>query len=290
VLRFVVTSLRLAGTTVAFLVTFTLAYGLVMPASAAPPSDSSLSPSLAFLLMAVLETAVVGWLILRSRDDGWPLAGRMLLAYFGVQTFMPQSDSLLFQLNAGFAQHLPAAMVPRIVAAGLLQACLWIPLAVLTLGRWRRAASDAPPPSPIGGGIAKWLRAAVVYVVLYFTFGYFVAWRQPAVAAYYQGTDSGSFWHQMGAVLRNTPWLPAAQLLRGLLWTGLGLLVLRGLRGSLAEKALAVAALFAVVMDAGLLLPNPYMPEDVRMAHLVETASSDALFGAFLVWLFGRGG
>ena len=32
-------------------------------------------------------------------------------------------------------------------------------------------------------------------------------------------------------------------------------------------------------MTALLLLPNPYMPEPVRMAHLAETASSNFIFG-----------
>jgi len=39
------------------------------------------------------------------------------------------------------------------------------------------------------------------------------------------------------------------------------------------------------VMNAQLLLPNPYMPEPVRMAHLVETASSNLIFGFFIGWL-----
>jgi hypothetical protein len=38
-------------------------------------------------------------------------------------------------------------------------------------------------------------------------------------------------------------------------------------------------------MTAPLLLPNPYMPEPVRMAHLVETASSNFIFGVFIGWL-----
>lgn len=38
-------------------------------------------------------------------------------------------------------------------------------------------------------------------------------------------------------------------------------------------------------MTARLFLPNPYMPEPVRMAHLVETGSSNFIFGMFLTWL-----
>ena len=128
--------------------------------------------------------------------------------------------------------------------------------------------------------------AALAYVVLYFVFGYYVAWRNPAVTAYYQGTDPGTLWGQLQAVLRDTPWLPLVQWLRGLVWTVLGVTVLRSMDGSLLERSLAVAALFAIVMNATLLLPNPYMPYDVRMVHLVETASSNFLFGLVVAWLF----
>jgi hypothetical protein len=41
-----------------------------------------------------------------------------------------------------------------------------------------------------------------------------------------------------------------------------------------------------LVMNAQLLLPNPYMPEAVRMAHLMETASSNFIFGFLVGWLF----
>jgi hypothetical protein len=57
------------------------------------------------------------------------------------------------------------------------------------------------------------------------------------------------------------------------------------MKGQWPETALAIGLLFAVVMNARLLLPNPYMPEPVRMAHLVETASSNFIFGLFTGWL-----
>jgi hypothetical protein len=280
------TGLRLVGTLAAFLVTFVLAYGLVMHGpDQTPTGDASIPPGLAFLLVGLLSTAVMGWLILRARGSGGRLAGTMTAAFFGVQTFMPQTDSFLFQAVPAFAGHLPMEMVPRIVAAGLLHAVLWIPLAVWILGRWRAVPSE---PAGISREAWRWPAAACAYVALYFVFGYFVVWRDPVARAYYGGADPGSFGQQLLHTLRDTAWLPAAQFVRGFLWTALGLLVLRGLRGSLVERALAVAALFAVVMDAGLLLPNPFMPEAVRFVHLRETLSSNALFGAFLVWLFGR--
>jgi len=40
-----------------------------------------------------------------------------------------------------------------------------------------------------------------------------------------------------------------------------------------------------VVMNSQLLLPNPLMPQEVRMVHLLETATSNFLFGWFVVWV-----
>ncbi len=275
----------------AYLVCSALAFGLLLPSVPSDPtaSDAPLSTNQAFLLVAGLTTAVMAWLILRSRWRGWPLTGAMIVVFYGVQTFMPQVESLIFQFSPGFASHLPIGIVPRLLAAGLVHACLWIPLTVRLLGRWKAdaaAAESSGPEMPWFQERWKVLLASVAYVALYFTFGYYVAWRKPAITAYYQGTDPGTFWLGMKNMLRETPWLPLVQALRGLLWTGLGLTVVRAMRGSVGEKALAVGALFAVVMSAGLLLPNPYMPYDVRMIHLVETASSDFLFGCLLVWLF----
>ena len=80
---------------------------------------------------------------------------------------------------------------------------------------------------------------AVVYVILYFTFGYFVAWRHPGVAEYYGGVDPGSFVAQMRTVLRNTPWLIPFQIARAMCWVALALPVIRMLKGKWPETALS---------------------------------------------------
>jgi hypothetical protein len=62
------------------------------------------------------------------------------------------------------------------------------------------------------------------------------------------------------------------------------------MRGGRLETSLALGFLFAVVMNAQLLLPNPYMPEAVRHAHLIETASSNFILGCFVGWLLTPSG
>ena len=172
---------------------------------------------------------------------------------------------------------------------GALIAAPFSVLAVLILGKRKAATVDAEPNARLIMSPSEWAWKLVVialaYVILYFTFGYFIAWRNPAVQEYYGGIDPGSFVAQMGTVLRNTPWLVPFQILRAMFWIALALPVIGMMKGRWPETALAVGLLFAVVMNAQLLLPNPFMPEPVRMAHLIETASSNLIFGVFVGWL-----
>ena len=118
----------------------------------------------------------------------------------------------------------------------------------------------------------------ILYVVIYFTFGYFVAWRNEAVVAYYGGNDPGSFITHMRNTFRSEPMLFLLQVGRALLWTAIAIPVIRMMKGQWWEAGLAVALLFAMT-SAQLLIPNPLMPAEVRMAHLVETVTSNFLFG-----------
>ena len=138
---------------------------------------------------------------------------------------------------------------------------------------------------PVGQWIVKLFLIVIAYVVIYFTFGYFIAWKSAAVRAYYGGSDPGSLLGQMRSVLRDTPILMPLQAVRALLWTALAVPVIRLMKGEWWEAGFAVALLFAVVMNSQLLLPNPLMPREVRMVHLLETASSNFLFGWLMVFV-----
>jgi len=235
------------------------------------------------LIVCFLETAVLTYLILRSRWSGWRLVATIFFVFYWVTTFMSQIES------AVFLTHLPPGMLPRLFLMGVLIAAPFSALAVLILGKRKAETVDTERNSRLVIAASEWawklVVIAVAYVILYFTFGYFIAWRNPAVREYYGGIDPGSFVAQMGTVLRDTPWLVPFQILRSMFWVALALPVIRMLKGQRTETALAIGLLFSVVMNAQLLLPNPYMPEPVRMAHLVETASSNLIFGFFIGWL-----
>jgi len=159
-------------------------------------------------------------------------------------------------------------------------------LAVSILGKKSPVANDDGSRSCLNMPAPEWLVKlcviVILYLVLYFTFGYFIAWKSEAVRAYYGGNDPGSFWAQISSVIRDTPLLIPLQVVRALLWTAIAVVVIRIMKGHWWEAGLAVALLFSV-MSAQLLIPNPFMPAEVRMVHLLETASSNFVFGWLVV-------
>jgi len=278
----VLVAIRVIALAGVLFICFAVAAALVRLPGGTPASDQGGAAALPLLTVCFLQAAVMSYLILRSRWTGWPLAAAVFVVFYGVTTLMPQSDSVVF------LTRLPAGTLPKLFLMGALTAAPFSVLAVVILGK-RKGESvtvhqDSRQRIPTSEWSWKIALIVLAYVCLYFTFGYYIAWRNPAVRAYYGGVDEGSFFTHMGTVLRTTPWLIPFQALRAICWVALALLVIRMQQGQRLEVALAIGLLFAV-MTAPLLLPNPYMPEAVRMAHLLETTSSNFVFGTFVVWL-----
>lgn len=274
---------RVLALTIALFICFSVGAGVAIQPGASNASEPAGAAALALLAVCFLDTIVLTHFILRSRWTGWRLMATVFFVFYGVTTFMSQIES------AVFITRLPPGMLPRLFLMGALIAAPFSVLAVLILGKRKANGVYTEGNSRLIMPASEWAwKLAVIalaYLILYFTFGYFIAWRQPAVREYYGGIDEGGFLLQMRTVLRNTPWLIPFQIGRAMCWVVLALPVVRSLKGQWQETALAIGLLFAVVMNAQLLLPNPYMPEPVRMAHLVETASSNFIFGLLIGWL-----
>jgi hypothetical protein len=268
--------------TLLYFVSFAAVSALVfrLPAEAQENTDTNAAGAL--LVVSFLNSLVLTHLTQRARLAGWKLAGAIFLILFGVLTVLPQIET------AFFVTTLPPGMLPRIFLAGGLTAAIIAVAAVLIFGKWRglmNVSNARLREVSRKRLILKLCAIAVIYVALYFTFGYYIAWQSSAVRNYYGGSDPGSFILQMRTVLSDTPELVLLQIFRALLWTGLALLVIQIVRGPWWEVALMVALLFSVVMNTQLLIPNPFMPAEVRFAHLIETASSNFLFGWLVVWI-----
>jgi hypothetical protein len=284
-MKVIVTAIRFFAVTILYFGSFAVVSGALLSTTAEQPTPAEAGATLAALLVVSLVNAAVWtYVIRRSRWTGWKLILAVFFVFYGVGTLMPQIET------AYFVTRLPPGMLPRLFIAGLIMAAVFSPLAVLILGKARRReagpANDSWLRKPIGTWIVKLCLIVVAYLFLYFTFGYFIAWKNEAVRTYYGGTDPGFITH-LANLLRTEPLLILLQVVRALLWAALAVPIIKLMKGRWWEAGLAVALLFAV-MTAQLLIPNPLMPAEVRMTHLVETASSNFLFG-WLVVLILRG-
>jgi hypothetical protein len=230
------------------------------------------------LVVSLVNTLVVSLIILRSRWGGWRLMLAVAFSLYGVMTFMAQIEAAWF----GPVLGIPPEVLPWLLAQSLPIVLIFVPLAVLIWGKAHHP-TDADDGNtrlqmPWFEWVWKLAVIAVVYVALYFGFGFVVAWQNPELRAMYgNGVNTEVF-----SYVRLVPW----QLARGIMWAMFALPIIRMTRGSVWQVALIVGLLFALPMNIVHILPNPFMPDpSVRLSHFIETASSNFIFGMFVAWL-----
>lgn len=276
--------------------------GMLLPEMAATTSPEDAAAALVgVLVMILVNVLILASIAQLARWKGLALVLGLTFSYYGVHTFVGQIEALAFLtdlgkfIGAGSAPliAMPLDFIGAMFLLGLPLAIVGAPLTVLFFGRNKEKGTGQEKIRLLpawGAGQWAWKLAAVilVYGLLYFGAGYYVAWRSEALRAFYQGSQPGSFaaalWHNLVTTPLVYPW----QALRALLWVAFTLPVVMMLRDQGWKGALALAFFVALPMNLGHLIPNPFMPEAVRLAHFVETTSSNFLFGLFLFWLLHR--
>lgn len=283
--------LRLALLVVLFLVCFvigSLAVAGKVPDSAA--SEPGLVPAGAgLLIIALVNVLVVASLILTSRSRGWKLAVSLAVAYYGAVTALTQIETWYFLSSL----TVDRALLPRLFLMGIPTAFVFVPLAVWVL-RKRRVEGETGGAHAAVMTAPQWMwklaLLAVVYLALYWSAGYFIAWQNPELRAFYgQPGEPLPFLTHTANTLRGNPGLFLFQLLRGVLWVLCALPVIRGSRVSTGWTALLVGLLFSAPQNVGHILANPLMPAaSVRLSHMIETAASTFVFGLIVTWVLRR--
>ncbi|HEX6269002.1 MAG TPA: hypothetical protein VFZ43_02100 [Anaerolineales bacterium] len=284
----VVWALRFVGLVVLYFILFAVGGGLVAPYLPVGTAEPGPVPANIGLLIVCAATVVVIMLMVHSsRWHGWKLILSMSVAFYLVMTLVTQLESWYFLLGITIGPEL----MTRLFLQGIPTAFIFIPVAILVIGRVRSPGEEADSPEIVPMPLKEWLwKLGVIYVaylVLYYSAGYFIAWQNPDVRAFYGSPGPAlPFFQQMANIFLNDPWLTPYQLLRTLVWVAGAYLIIRGSRLPLWQTALIVGLVLSVPQNIGHILPNPLMPiATVRMSHLIETASSTFIFGLIVTWL-----
>jgi hypothetical protein len=281
-------SLRVGVLVLLYFIVMALGGKVVAPYLPTTPAEPGPVPLMTALAIICASTVlVVMGMIHSSRWHGWKLVISMSVAFYLVMTVVTQLEAWYFLLGITVG---PELMV-RLFLQGLLSAFIFIPIAVLVMGRILPLAGEPVSPTISPMSLKEWLwklgAIYVAYLVLYYTAGYFIAWQNPEVRAFYGSPgDALPFFQQMAHIFTNDPWLTPYQLLRTLIWVAGAYPIIRGSRLSMWQTALIVGLVLSVPQNIGHLLPNSLFPlNSVRMSHLIETASSTFVFGLIMTWL-----
>ncbi len=189
--------------------------------------NNSPGNSIFVLLVMLTDFIAVIYLLKRLKLGGIRLFFSTLLIIWGLQTFMTQTETWYFR------KAMPALNNQELInffIRPLLSMLVFIPIAMQVFGKWK---NDQEPVHFNLKPYRKWIAVLpVVYVFIYFCFGYFVAWQFEAVRMYYSGTPVKlSFSEQLKITIQNTPSILIFQLLRGALWVFCGLPLVLNLNG-----------------------------------------------------------
>ena len=247
-------------------------------------TENTAASGLLFLLVSALNAGIILHLIYQSRYRGWKLVISVFLISFGIQYFMSQIETLWFNDSLG----LPVMGIAAIVFGGAITLFLFTLIAIWITGKLKSAQDKSDASKPVKFNVKKIiLLSIVIWPIIYFTFGYYVAWQFADIRLFYSGnTEMESLASMMKENILSGLYL--FQIFRGFIWVFIGLLVLKLVKGSRVSSSILLGLLFTILSCSGLLLENPFMPEMVRLGHLLETSTSNFIWGFLMAWVLWR--
>ena len=252
------------------------------------PEPGLVNETTGMLILALVNTLLIISLIVTSQWRGWKLALFLAIAYFGTFTFITQIETWYFLTGITVSSELISALF----LMGLTVPLLFIPIAILISGYWKDegAVSDLKLlDMPVKQFIIRLTAISILYVIIYWIAGYYIAWQNPELRSFYgsQG-EIMPFWDHTIQTLSDTPDLLILQLFRGTLFALFVYPVIRGSSVSPWLTSLITGSLLAIP-SLGHILANPLIPSaEVRFTHMIETIPSTFLFGIIIALIFHR--
>jgi len=276
--------LRLLGFIIAQAVTLMVLGGVLMAGVAGdlPTTGEIASPGaqLGGMLLMVAAQGIALMALMRhltlGRWQAFMLAAAIAIM---VGTILTQIDSFVyFDWSRSELGWRIVAVTALTGIAGALWACLLFP----------RREEGAPQLTSLSPVLLPVLLVALIHIAVYYTVGYVVVWVNDEARAYYQGGELLPFFTHIADVAVTSGWIIAVQLVRGLFWAGVAVLVYRHGRGPRLSLSLTIFALYFAYHAMPLAVPNGFMPEVVRVLHFIELAITAVLMAGLAHLLLRR--
>lgn len=273
------------GLYIIWIMSMTFAENIIPSGLKLPEASEALLAAMLFTVCAI-HALVLYIMICNTKWYGFRLMALVFFMIYIIQFFLAMVETIWFNDSL----QMPVSGIKSILLSGFIMSLLYSPLIVIISGRLKSGSEKLPPSInwkesfSIPFLVKILILAAVVYPMIYNLAGYYIAWQFEAVRMYYTGSPDMEPFLSMLFMNINSG-LYAFQILRGFIWILLALPLFYVIEGSFRKKGMIIGLLFATLMNAQHLLPNPYFPTEVSFAHLIETYSSNFLWGYIIAWI-----
>jgi hypothetical protein len=252
------------------------------------PPTGFFSLPVALLFSGVFNGLILLWVARRSSFKGLALWEQLSILSFGAETFQMQIETGYF--ISAFPLLQGNFEVYQLILRGLIKSVIFTALLTWMVGGFGKAPRPASKSTVNVDRAVKhgaWL--AVVYLVLYMLFGFYVAWQSQDLRLFYGGpAQLNSFVNQWSITFMQMPELPVFQYFRGVLWTLCLIPLFKGFSGNRKELIILSALALGLLPTVDLSFPNPLMPAGVSYYHFWEVSISTGIFGALCAWFIPK--
>ncbi len=257
----------------------------------ATKQDNPLSIIYVLLTVAWICLAIT-FIVKHSHWNSPRLIVALIFSLFFVYSFMAQIETFFF--NSAFHNLTNPDIFFIMIANGVI-IFAGVPLAVKLFGKRRKAPienhdiRESLSSFSFSQLIIKLALIGICYLIVYFAFGYYVAWQIKDLRIFYSGNpDDNGFISVLTDNFHQKPAIYPFQFLRGVLF---GLFVLPLVSMFKERPRVLLISLILVFLSLGisLVIPNFLFPDTVRWAHFREMISSMFVF-AVIVWLIYKKG
>ena len=254
------------------------------PDFALTPEDASRAVPM-FVFVSIINSFLILFFFRKVNNKDYKLIFWFIYIWFGLGTLLPQTDTWYFMDAFPLIDY---KILLKIISTGFMNSILIIPISFFITSRKSNETIDLQINKVLNLKIVKYLLLiSVIYVILYYLAGYFIAWQFDAIRIHYSGTiDKLSFFDHTRQLLIDEPYFFPFQLMRGALWFFIGIPLFIIFMKNKKEGLIFSFFIFAILPSIQLFLPNPLMSEAVRIGHFIEGFISMGIFGviAALVW------
>ncbi len=220
------------------------------------------------ILSNFLVAFLLGYYISHSSLNGIRLSISVFLIYFLIGHFNLLIEAYIFTITSRYETALE-------IIRGFLMSVTFAPFYVYIFRNKIAQEVVAFSKRPLISWLWRIIAADILYLFVYILAGFVLTMVYPQLLKFYEGKIPPF------DIMINTQ-----LFLRGFIFIGIALLILRTLNISLLKKAILIGLIFSVLGGvAPLIAPSELMPSYVRLGHGFEVGISNFIYGIVLAML-----